>query len=131
MIIGTTVHKAFQFFLQYCSHQYWMGSINLLSFSCTSLLSINLVATSIIILGKYHEFFWNRPGRESNPGRRGKKRERYLCAMPTSLGLAPKIRKGCNDYHAQNEFKVNGIPLHALIREGSCKNMANSNSDNF
>jgi hypothetical protein len=33
--------------------------------------------------GDIKKFSWKRPVRESNPGRQGGKRERYLCAMPT------------------------------------------------
>ena len=38
-------HMVNAVFLQYCSHQYWMGSINLLSFIALSLLSINSAAS--------------------------------------------------------------------------------------
>ena len=63
--------------MQYCSHQYWMGSINLLSFIALSLLSINIK--------KRKNLSWKR--RDSKPGHRGAKLERYRCAMATPLPL--------------------------------------------
>jgi len=56
-------------FLQYYSLKYWMGSINSLSFSAQSFLSINGIFL----------FLYSR---DSNLGQRDVKRERYLCDPP-------------------------------------------------
>ena len=60
----------FLFFLQYYSHQYWMGSINLISFYCTVLLLSFNSATS------RREKSWKR--RDSNPGPPGEKQVGHL-----------------------------------------------------
>ena len=57
-----------EFFLQYCSHQNWMGLINLLSFIAQSLLSINSATSR-------REKSWKR--RDSNLGPWGEKQVCY------------------------------------------------------
>ena len=59
-------------FLQYCSHQYWMGSIDLLSF-------IALFVCCQLTRQRQKEKSWKR--RDSNLGCPGVERELDLCAM--------------------------------------------------
>ena len=64
-------------FLQYCSHQYWMGSTNLLIFIALSFCCQ---------LARQHQEEKCWECRDLNPGRLGVERERDLCAMAAPQG---------------------------------------------
>ena len=72
-------------FLQYCSHQYWMGSFNLLSILALSTLILNSAIAADKSRGniKKENFSWERLDQKSNLGPLGDRRERYqLCYAP-------------------------------------------------
>ena len=89
-------------FLQHCSHQSWM-SLN--DYKAVHPLSFAAVVRSRLIFPR------KNLGRESNPERRGGKREGYLCAIPNPSSF----KRTVEDSHSSHFEDPLSLSFESLV----------------